>query len=699
MFKLIVKFKGKSQEELEIPSDLEEFVIGREQSCRVVLENTAGISRKHMALSARTDEETGKITWFIKSLSKSSPVLLNGEEIVEETPLTQGALFQVQDYTFQWIAPQEQENASVPGEEPQEPAEKKEEEVEQPPPEDREPAPDSEKASEKEALALFQTSSGQEESPSENALQPLQNEHEQTMMMENKDQDKQLSVSLKVYLKDRETPEIITLEPDKDQWLAGRDLECDITIDDPNMSRKHFKLYRDQNNYFISDQKSANKTILNEKELEPKQKYSLHSGDLIFVLDTEIQFEVKNLALEKELKALKPVPQEENPLALSPEGEQNPDYPPPPPAFMGGPNVIAEAEEPPFWKKNPKKLMIYGGVAFGVLLLALQGGQTKDKDIADKENQVGQSGLAGLTSEQAQMVKDAYFLAKQLYSQGKFVYCKSETEKIHALIESYEDSVNLENACLQASENQQKQYEVNLRKKKEQETNSFIQKVATECEQKFTSFKTKPELVSCLNPAIELSPADNRIQSLIDRFDFNTEQKQQRAQQRAKRKRFIASLMKKYHKAKKLEGEGKVLKAISAYEDFIKVSQHKELSSQRSLAQRELSSIKQNYNSKVSELNARCESEFNRRNYKVAWSICNEGAKIIVAPRNKKMVLFKNKSQTALERMMKPIYEQAALNESTGNIEAAIGLWKKILERDVLAGRYYQMAKTKMKKF
>ena len=272
-------------------------------------------------------------------------------------------------------------------------------------------------------------------------------------------------------------------------------------------------------------------------------------------------------------------------------------------------------------------------------------------------------------------------------------------KKIHDYTDSYQDSKKLEIACTQAAENQRRQHDLEQKKRKEAETERFIQKITSQCESQFEKFKFKHDLVSCLNPAIELSPADSRIHSLTERFDAIEMEKAERQQQRARRRKFIQSIKSKYTYAKSLYRSGKTLKAMSAYQHFINISSHKELTETREIAQRELASIKKNFNDNNNRMNRECESEFQARRFQKAYYTCEKASKKIPAPHNKKVIRLKNQSRQKLEIKMKPIYEEASLNESVGNVSVAKEYWNQILSQDINTGLYYKRAKEKMDKY
>lgn len=75
----------------------------------------------------------------------------------------------------------------------------------------------------------------------------------------------------------------------RDQMTVGRGDGCDVRLDDPLVSREHCAITVDQNNnFFIEDLSSKNKTYLNKKPL--KKKRQLFYGDRLLLGDTIMRF-------------------------------------------------------------------------------------------------------------------------------------------------------------------------------------------------------------------------------------------------------------------------------------------------------------------------------------------------------------------------------------------------------------------------
>ena len=690
MLKLIIKHKGKILQEVTLQEEIK-YTIGRGQDNTIVLPEKPGISRKHLLLSFREYEQ-----WTVKNLSQIGELNIAGEEKNEGT-VTIGESFQIQDFEF--ILQEEKSEGtnieSIIAEAKTQAAQlyKTESQLL------KISTPKKNGSSKSLSPPAVLPASEDISSSDEQALPP----DGKTRIMDVNSSQQQLSAYLKISYDDDTPRDIFKLE-DQEEWICGRDEEANIMVDNPNISREHFKIKKEGGQYYIADLKSSNGTILNDKELIPGKAYPIQSADVIYILDIEITFEIKNLSLEKELAKIKlPAPALSSSVpANMPPGTQAlpaPYLSAPFPANL--PSVIMELPEenpPSFFQKNKKRLMLYGTIftlITGGFLFNTKG--KKEEPEAQVAIQTGE--LAGLSTQQIQIIKDTYQVAQQLFSQGKFEYCISEIKKIHEFTESYQDSKKLETACSQASENQRRQHNIEQKKQKAARTEKFIQEVANKCMKDFDSFKFKYELVACLNPAIELSPADSRINMLTEKFDAIEMEKEDRRQLIAKRKRFISSIAVKYNYAKSLYKSGKTLKAISAYQKFINISKHRELKEKHELARRELATIKKNFNDNNRRMTNKCKSQFNDDQFQKSYYTCEIAVDKIPPPHNKLAISLMKKSRDKLEIKMKPLYEEASLNESVGNVNVAQEYWQKILNLDVNIGVYYKRAQEKLNKY
>ena len=698
MTKLIIKHKGQNLQEVWLEVD-KEYSIGRGKDNDIVLPEQPGVSRKHLQILRGEDEQ-----WFVKNLSSTGSLMIDGNQ-TEEGTVPLGGSFQTQDFEFILLEEKKPSANSAKNKEPKSPASQELAPLEQAPP----------ALYNKQESQLLAESGNPTEDPKEVESDLSLSTDDKTKMLDLNSRSVRMSACLKVSDETDSVRDIFKLEEDQSEWICGREEIADIVVENPNISRQHFKITKEGMDYFIEDLKSSNGTILNDKELRPGKAYAIQSGDMIYILDIEIAFEIKNLALEKELAQIKvplPVPQpaKEGMLPMAPplkggnapQGAWPVGYAPLP---ANAPGVIVEMPEESasplsFVKKNKKRVIMYGAVVLVVLGFLVLNNEESEPE--DSENQMGveEGGeLADLTEEEKSLVKNTYMAARMLYSQAKFDLCRSEIKKLHKYTKTYEDSKKLEIACTQAIENQKKQMDIEYKRKKAKDTDQRIQQVADRCREKFSTFHFRHELVACLQPAIELSPADPRVLALTDQFDTNKTLKEEQKRQKEERQKFIRSIFSKYHHAKSLHTKGKTLKAMSAYQHFINISRHKELTKQRAKAKRELASIKQAFQDKNSQLESACKSHFQAKAFQKAYYACDKAVDEIPPPHDKKARELRQEAQNKLELVMKPLYEEANLNESVGNVAIAQEYWKKIIQLDVRTGIYYKRAKDKLSKY
>jgi hypothetical protein len=73
-----------------------------------------------------------------------------------------------------------------------------------------------------------------------------------------------------------------------DKFVIGRSRECDITLDDPNVSRRHAEIRRENGAFWIVDLKSTNGVEVNGERVE---RARLNHSDTILIGKTELTFE------------------------------------------------------------------------------------------------------------------------------------------------------------------------------------------------------------------------------------------------------------------------------------------------------------------------------------------------------------------------------------------------------------------------
>lgn len=80
-----------------------------------------------------------------------------------------------------------------------------------------------------------------------------------------------------------------TFELDKDTVFVGRSSTNDIQIADTAISRKHIKIFRLENLFFVEDLRSTNRTFINNEPLEPGEGFQVSEEDTISIGETVIR--------------------------------------------------------------------------------------------------------------------------------------------------------------------------------------------------------------------------------------------------------------------------------------------------------------------------------------------------------------------------------------------------------------------------
>ena len=80
------------------------------------------------------------------------------------------------------------------------------------------------------------------------------------------------------------------------EFVIGRQAdEVNYHIDNSHISRKHTVIIRNNNQFYLKDLESKNKTYLNGFEILPQQAFKLSHGDEIKVFDIPFKFEIHQM--------------------------------------------------------------------------------------------------------------------------------------------------------------------------------------------------------------------------------------------------------------------------------------------------------------------------------------------------------------------------------------------------------------------
>ena len=699
-----VRIHGQDYGVLELQEGMEYFA-GRGSQSHIVLQNERGISRQHIKIFFDDN------IWTVQLLSKFGGLVYEGDE-VELIQLQNGTSFSIDPYEFIYEENLAEGDAldstqAIYQEEPQN-------SVDEGVPLDDDDSDYSQVKKEAitpqgeqifDEIPVYEESdSGQDDLSNDDSEGPDFGEPEPTnfsevdenQMSHDEFDDKEntdemtmiggsnLAAHLRISTNRDEPEELLKL--DGELWTAGRSPSCEIYINNKNISRKHFDISKRGEKYYITDHGSSNGTNINDEPVIPKEPTPLYSGDIIKIKAVEIVFEVRDSQFDNKLAVL-PTPQPQmQDMELDYDGGYN------------GPAVLkveGSKHSGGGGGKKPNKMVIIIAVVL-LLTAALFYDSGPKSDSGEITQTSGDSGQKQLTEEQQREIKSLYDIAKNQYMTGKFELCVSRLQKLHTIVPSYNDSKEVESLCNQAidivDEEEARRRLEDLKKANEQK----IANITTKCKKKLDVIRTIDDMRTCLQDAIEIDPENILINDVLTIVQARIEEENINKQKQADANRACANGNRQYSKAKNAEASGQLKKAISEYSKFVN-SSYPCLKSEQASAKNKISALKADLKRKVKAMTAKCDSLFQEKNYNEALKTCLAAKK--EDPTDRSIASTIKDIQGKACREAKVMYEDAILEESMGNLEAAIQKWQDIQKMGIKKCEQFGRSKRKLRKY
>lgn len=507
---------------------------------------------------------------------------------------------------------------------------------------------------------------------------------------------------IKVIDKGRGQEDVFRLEGNA--WTVGRDATCEIPVDNPLVSRRHLEISKSsEGQYFATDLGSANGTQLNGEALAPNEAIQIVSGDTLSIMSIQLSFEIRDPQFDRKLATipqqqhLLPLQDLENlPQALStPQPNQDPfaDYATS--ATPGALKVSAKSFklDAQFMAKHKVRIAI---AVFAVLLVyGLMDSPTEGKkDLVSTQPEAAK--FENLTPEQKTSVKDTFNLASNLYLQGKYSLCTEELKKLHEIVPFYENSKELASHCVQGEAILTEQLEKERQEAEKRKSTALIQAEVQRCRELLTKSTSESDAKECLGQAIELDPQHPEIVQLILEVNNRALEKVRTQNEEDDKRKSAAAAQSIFDRAKQLATSGSLAKAIAEYEKLIR-GNYTTSSNLRSLAQREVASVRAQLDKKVSALLSSCKQNLEQNKYKLAYLDCDQALK--ENPKSAEASQLRQQALSEMKRELKSIYEDSVIEETMGNIEVAKEKWKKIIEEDLPSGEYQNKARSNLRKY
>ena len=633
--KLVLKYFGKVVQKSELEEGREYF-LGRHESCDFVLEKVAGLSRKHVKIYQ--SEDNGN--WVVENLSEGEGLYLEGEK-VPAVELDGSCSLNLKNYVLEFVK-------------------------ESPPPLNQD----------KKSL--------QDESPKESNTQTKGVElNEGTRVLS----DSHLVYSLYVYI-EGEFSDHIRLSKGS-EWTIGRSEDCDISVDYSILTRKHLQITKTDSRFFVKDLGSSNKTFLNKKELKPHKEVPLEPNDEISVADLKILFEIRDKNYKKMMSELVTIDENQ-----SEEGEILPDIAPAKVVLEESPLTPEHINKKKSFL-NPKRMILLAliGLLGAGLYLQKQSNTKKQEELAEQQK----------SQELENKLEVFYKEALLNLEEERYLLCIEQIEDLHKHSGTghYKDSPQILIQCHNALESQKQKEAYLAQEKIKQETEKKVKKIVEKCKTDYADNKiqTEEELNQCAKELLSgLDPANPEISNIRMEITEKANIQLLEDQKKEAYKKTIQSKKALYNRAKKISLQNKPLKAVAAYNVFLKSARG--MASLKSLSQQaegERNSIQNNYDNQLNQLHESCEALIQANKMKEAFFDCKKvlGFKA----EDKKAKQYIEQASLQLKKELKPLYEQSMMDESFSRIEEAKKLWQEIVDKDIPGNYYHLKASSQLKKY
>lgn len=629
MSKLEVFRDGQKIQELDLTEE-RDWIVGRSSECDIVLEAERGISRQHFKLAF----EEGR--WVVHVLSRFGELYHNGHK-VSSLPLVDGMRFEVPPFEFQFDC---------------------------------------------QEIKL-------EAEPEAQVIAPTYSEPVPPVDLADRTFVGNFSVHPYIKVTDEfgQTVQMFRLEGHA--WVAGRDTSCALFIDNQKFSRRHFEIRLEEGTYLVMDLSSSNGTLLNGETLSTMNWTPLRSGDVLTVVDWNLQFELRDSSYESKLQE---VPKELlNPMVYVPPSEENytqshhhQQMGPPPPI----PQSVSSPKKKTNWVRTLIGVILIGGLAAYFY--------EPEKPTETTAPKAASTPFERLTPQQQQYVRDTYRLADRLYKEGRYEMARQEIAKVHELVPVFEESRRLEQYAGVAIQTQIDQQRAEARERDKLEIEEKILKTVAECQKLVDGNVQMQEIDNCLSPVIPLGPDHPSILALKAKVDQLIAERIERGERAAEYQALVRKQKSLYQKAVSLQEAGKPLEAIEALNAVVK-SRLPDPENLKSQARRQMASIQQDLTTRQSTLQSEADAAAKKGDLKGAIVTLKKAHKI--NPQNETLKGQINSYLSELTKQMQILYQEGVLEESVGEIETAKSKWKKIIESSVPEESYYKKARSKIKKY
>ena len=641
-----------------------EYLVGRNSDCDIRLETHSGISRVHVRL--RHDGQN----WIAEVVSKFGKIMRDGSS-VPSVELAHGASFQVHPYDF--IYEDAEQIALKAG-----------------------PSDSTSSAMQLRAYSTVPATlapadfDGNDEATAIGALR--------------------LAAFLRILPGLGRSEQEIRL--DGGPWIAGRDEEAAIFINDPKASRRQFEIAQTSKGWLIKDLGSSNGTTVNGATLPPNELIPLRSGDVIGVQTVELIFEARDVTFAQRAAALPVVA----PLVLPSEqhapqqyGQQYGslaavDYRQPSlPAPIGDGGAIVYNPNgdnggygggPVRLKLSPVSLFALVGLAAVLLAWLFSSGSEAPPPVPLSP---AASKFAAMQPNERKRIEGHYRRAQDFLLREEPEMALRELETIHKVLpEGYEDSLTVKANVEDLKRVREEQAAIVKEKERLRREDDEVAAIIAQCRPQSIASSDSSAIRRCLDHAIQLRPDNPEIQAMIDKADRRKAEAEAEARNQSAYRGSIARGREMHLKAMKLLNSGRRNEAIAEFQKHIR-SKFPDPEGLKAKSQAEVASLRAQIEADCRTYVDQAERALQRGDFRGALEAAVKAKAI--DPDHARANQIGQSARQQLNAQLEAIYTDSVMDENYGQLDAAKEKWRKILSSDRLGGEYWNKATNKLNSY
>ena len=494
--------------------------------------------------------------------------------------------------------------------------------------------------------------------------------------------------------------------------FIGRDSKTSqIPLTDPEVSSQHAVIIKHGGSIELKDLESGNGTLLNGVRIIQEQ---LKSGDEFIIGSTTFTLRVTSDFLKQEKDRLLPV--EENQVVeieevievdeLSDDTGGKKDKG----ADLKGLNkIIWDIKQLP-----PKKRLIYGLGAIGLLFFLLDGGEEKvvvkkkpknknEKKLDENGNVISIGGkeltpeeqkLAKLSIEEREFLVSTYQLGFEFIQQGKYAEAKRELDKVAQLVPEYKQTQSLIQIATEGfrklEELEKKRLKEIEEKKRQERVNKLVEKA-----KELTKERNEGPAKAVFNQILSIDPENLDVPQLKMELDAWRKDKERKALEKAEKEADRKRKLSQIAPSRTYYGKEEWYSTILKVEEFLKIKDMDEDLVKEATNMLKVS--KDKIKSKTSPILGKARSLKEGQDLKGAYE---QFMKVLdFDPVNTEALDEMENIRETLKNRSKKIYREGLISESLQLFSEAKEKYQEVQQISPIDSEYYIKATNKLREY